>query len=1244
MKRRFRQPLPFAVLAAACATGCLRTCSTDPPPPGYFTGVHEDATAGRLDDLPRRLAADPGVDTRVDLLPDAGIGWRGDPDLVLLRGALLRARRIRPEDYPDADEISLLEWEETGYWTNGVYATQWTSVSKILTQRGLENNRTFSFSNNDFYGSTTVLVARVHSPDGTARDVDLAANLAEAVDTGSLASNIHDPNDKTFTLALPGLQVGDAVELSILRRAKRPRCEGVYSDYLTFESDHPSLLQVVRITGPASMPLRSRAFRDAGPVSLEHAASTNEEAGTITEVWTAGETPRYFAEPDMPPAYDCTARLLLSTAPDWESLSRWYARLCAPHLAATNEAMALKVAELVASATGSAADDPSGDAPAARPPDWETYRILPSDPSAEEEAIYDKIERIVLPAFDVKDATLPEVFSLLTDLSRGHDPDESVPLERRGVEFAVRLDAGSDADVPLVTIKERDVSVEDVLDLVEEQADVKYRVEDGRVAVRRREDATGETFGRMFVPAIPSPAGENATPDDWKATFSTLGVRWPEGSSVELVADGSGVLVRNTFSELDVLASRHGTFDPRRLPTVFVDARGLAPLQLRADGSAVVRPADRVVPPGAAQDRELVRLLETPGRSRSPFPPGVEVDAQAPIRALKTVADAIAQVGFLPVTSFRIAGRPFVQWDNSASAPEVEIDFDHPDAPIPGFLFFGVEAIEHAWHPFPFSDGAPFPEGRHDRHVDAAGAAEAWRAAREPGKPDPKVVVFCDPDATCGRLHELMVSLQGAGAEIGVCVWDGNVFSPVANRLRAAHKAADDSHAESAESTVVQSSREAVLANGFGWAYTFQLPGASAEETEERVGKPLERAFATIEGIQRVSVRIKEDNMGIAVAEFAPDSDRTATKTAVADAVATARRSMPADAVVAGPVFSAVPRAAEPRESTDAGAADRVDARPPAPAKSQARAAVVRALFDFVSREVRYMGAMAESEAPGYEPHDVSLTFDNRYGVCRDKAALLVAMLRMAGIDAWPVLINVGPRKDPQVPQPYFNHAIVAADSGDPADPYLLMDPTSETTRSLLPEYLCEMSYLVARDEGEGIRETPPLPVEQNLLRAETVYTLHADASADVTTTLSFAGVNDVAYRGYFASIPRDGLRAFFERVLQGIPGAVLTGWEVRPAPEALRTSAEPLSVRLDYAIAEAARGAEDGRAALLDLPTVPAALAIASRVVGDLGLEKRRFPLVTDYPCGWEETVEIRLPDGVALSPASEVVGKCGK
>jgi len=42
--------------------------------------------------------------------------------------------------------------------------------------------------------------------------------------------------------------------------------------------------------------------------------------------------------------------------------------------------------------------------------------------------------------------------------------------------------------------------------------------------------------------------------------------------------------------------------------------------------------------------------------------------------------------------------------------------------------------------------------------------------------------------------------------------------------------------------------------------------------------------------------------------------------------------------------------------------------------------------------------------------------------VCRDKAALLVAMLRKAGLPAYPVLVNYGEKKDQDVPNPFFNH------------------------------------------------------------------------------------------------------------------------------------------------------------------------------------------------------------------------------
>ena len=58
----------------------------------------------------------------------------------------------------------------------------------------------------------------------------------------------------------------------------------------------------------------------------------------------------------------------------------------------------------------------------------------------------------------------------------------------------------------------------------------------------------------------------------------------------------------------------------------------------------------------------------------------------------------------------------------------------------------------------------------------------------------------------------------------------------------------------------------------------------------------------------------------------------------------------------------------------------------------------IQAVFDWVSHEVRYLGITAEAEAPGYEPHDVAATFSRRHGVCRDKAALLAAMLRSGRI------------------------------------------------------------------------------------------------------------------------------------------------------------------------------------------------------------------------------------------------------
>jgi transglutaminase-like putative cysteine protease len=290
----------------------------------------------------------------------------------------------------------------------------------------------------------------------------------------------------------------------------------------------------------------------------------------------------------------------------------------------------------------------------------------------------------------------------------------------------------------------------------------------------------------------------------------------------------------------------------------------------------------------------------------------------------------------------------------------------------------------------------------------------------------------------------------------------------------------------------------------------------------------------------------------------------------------------------------------------------------------------IEALFKFVSQKVRYMGITLEKESPGYEPHDVSITFDNRYGVCRDKAALLVEMLRLAGIEAFPVLIEVGPKKDADVPQPYFNHAIAAAReptpaAGKPEGSYLLMDPTDENTRELLPAYLSNDSYLVATPEGDTLRTTPIVPATENLMRIETTGRVNAVGDLTAESVLHFDGINDGAYRDFLSREPPEERRVFFEGLVRhAAAGARLTRFELTPA-DLMDTSA-PLAARLWFE----ARGLPitNGQTLMLPLPGIGARVGMVNFILGGVGLEKRKYPLVTDFACGLEETLTLRADD----------------
>ncbi len=288
----------------------------------------------------------------------------------------------------------------------------------------------------------------------------------------------------------------------------------------------------------------------------------------------------------------------------------------------------------------------------------------------------------------------------------------------------------------------------------------------------------------------------------------------------------------------------------------------------------------------------------------------------------------------------------------------------------------------------------------------------------------------------------------------------------------------------------------------------------------------------------------------------------------------------------------------------------------------------MRAIFRFVSQEIRYMGLTMEDKSPGYAPHDVDITFDNRYGVCRDKAGLLVTMLRLAGFEAYPALINVGPKKDHEVPQPFFNHAIVAV-AGETADrdadcPYILMDPTNENAKDLLPSYESDKSYVVACPKGDDLRTTPTPSAAHNALLVRSRATLGKDGSLFLESDLRFNGINDTAYRGSFARMKEEDRVKFFERVLKSVSaGAELVRCTVEPRD--MLDTEKPVVVSLAARFPEMVLRGETR--AELTLPFLSRALGTANSLLrGSTSLASRRFDLEVPSTASVDETLDVTL------------------
>lgn len=179
------------------------------------------------------------------------------------------------------------------------------------------------------------------------------------------------------------------------------------------------------------------------------------------------------------------------------------------------------------------------------------------------------------------------------------------------------------------------------------------------------------------------------------------------------------------------------------------------------------------------------------------------------------------------------------------------------------------------------------------------------------------------------------------------------------------------------------------------------------------------------------------------------------------------------------------------------------------------------ALVDYLDREVRYTGI--EFGDAALIPHEPAETLGKKYGDCKDKATLLVTMLRAAGIPAYVALLNAGSRIDvaPDLPgMGVFDHAIVYVPPIQ-SQPALWIDATDRYARlGQIPIADQGRLALITRPETTELTKTPESTSKDNVLVETRTLTLSENGPATVTEKTLPSGVYESRYRAYYADRP----------------------------------------------------------------------------------------------------------------------------
>jgi transglutaminase-like putative cysteine protease len=218
----------------------------------------------------------------------------------------------------------------------------------------------------------------------------------------------------------------------------------------------------------------------------------------------------------------------------------------------------------------------------------------------------------------------------------------------------------------------------------------------------------------------------------------------------------------------------------------------------------------------------------------------------------------------------------------------------------------------------------------------------------------------------------------------------------------------------------------------------------------------------------------------------------------------------------------------------------------------------LRALHRWVAQDFRYVSIALG--LGGYQPRLPAAVLATKYGDCKDKATLFVALARHMGLDAYPVLLSAGGGVDSTLPSVrQFDHMIAAVKR---PGGYLYLDLTADDVPvgQLPPSEYGDFALLVHPDgRGEEVR----LPLDSIAAsraddRLEGVLTADGDFTGRLTRTRTGRaqlGLRDALARSFSAEERAEITRGLANGIFDGASGDSLQLFDGRELDAPARVS-----------------------------------------------------------------------------------------